>query len=184
MRLGRAWFALVLIVTAFGCTRGSTSKNPPIHVNPNMDRQPKLLAQAESTFFYDGSAMRPPLEGTVARGELREDHALFYGMLDSGDPVTTNPLSVDDHLLSRGEERYQIYCGPCHGSRGNGKGIVATRGNLPAADLNLPRISGQADGQLFQTISDGVGLMPSFKARLPVEDRWAVVAHVRTLQSR
>ena len=175
---------LLLITSLLGCTRGSTSKNPPIHINPNMDRQPKLLAQAESTFFYDGATMRPPVEGTVARGELWEDHALYFGISDTGEPVTAIPLSVDQQLLARGQERYDIYCTPCHGARGNGQGIVATRGSLPAADLQLERIVQQVDGQIYQTISDGVGLMPSFKSRLPVADRWAIVAHVRALQNR
>jgi mono/diheme cytochrome c family protein len=175
---------LLLVAAVLGCTRGSTSKKPPIHINPNMDRQPKLLAQAESTFFYDGAAMRPPVEGAVARGELRDDEALYLGISDSGEPVAAIPLAVDSRILARGEERYEIYCTPCHGSSGNGKGAAATRGGIPAADLHLDRIVQLPDGQVFQTISNGIGLMPSLGARLPVEDRWAIVAHVRALQNR
>ncbi|MDH3254118.1 MAG: cytochrome c [Acidobacteriota bacterium] len=183
MRAVRLLAILVLVVSALACTRGSTSRRPPIHPNPNMDRQPKLLAQAESTFFYDGAAMRQPVDGTVARGKLREDEALYLGT-EAGAPVSTAPVPTSETLLARGEERYEIYCTPCHGSRGNGKGIVATRGSIPAADLHLDRIVQLSDGQIFQTISNGVGLMPSLGARLPVEDRWAIVAHVRELQNR
>lgn len=148
-----------------------------------MDRQPKLLAQAESTFFYDGAAMRQPVEGTVARGALMEDEAFYLGSV-AGTPVDTAPLPANEKLLARGRERYEIYCTPCHGSRGNGKGMAATRGNIPAADLHLERVVQLPDGQIYQTIANGVGLMPSLGARLPAEDRWAIVAHVRQLQNR
>src|SRR5882672_7535599 len=94
--------AIALVFSGCGLLRGCTSGQPPIHINPSMDDQPKLLPQSDSAFFYDGSGMRPPVEGTVARGELREDDAYFRGLGPDGKPVATIPVTVDDALLARG----------------------------------------------------------------------------------
>lgn len=185
MTRASSWAAIALaLLAATGCSRGSTSSRPPIHLNPNMDSQPKVTAQSESTFFSSGAAMQPPVEGTVARGALRHSDLVRHGLLPNGDEAPSNPLAVDAALKERGRERYEIYCSPCHGSSGNGKGIVATRGAMPAANLLEERFRSAPDGRIYSAVQNGVGLMPSFAARIPVEDRWAIVAHVRELQSR
>ena len=177
--------ALSLALAASGCglMRGCTSSKPPIHINPSMDDQPKLLAQASSDFFYDGSGMRHPVPGTVARGELRENDAVFLGKGPDGALVATNPLPVDDALLERGRNRYAIYCQPCHDQRGDGKGILFQRGSIPTASFYTDKVRAYPDGQLFDIITNGSGLMPAYRWPIPPEDRWAIVAHVRALQS-
>ncbi|HEX4822931.1 MAG TPA: cytochrome c [Candidatus Polarisedimenticolaceae bacterium] len=174
---------LVTVMTAgCGILRGCTSSEPPRHPNPSMDDQPKLLAQNESAFFYDGSGMRPPVPGTVARGELRENDAFFLGKGPDGKPVATIPVPVDDTFLSRGRARYAIYCQPCHDPRGDGKGILFTRGNVPTASFHTDKVRGYPDGQIFDIITNGSGLMPAYKWPIPPADRWAIIAHVRELE--
>lgn len=172
--------AIALLVVTTGC-RGCRSSQPPIHVNPSMDHQPKYLPQAESDFFYDGMTMRQPVPGTVARGELREDTVLFDGKDAAGAIVTNSPLAQTPELLARGADRYHIYCEPCHDARGDGKGILFVRGNIPTASLHDPTKTA-TDGHIFDVITNGLGLMPAYKWPLPPEDRWAIIAHVRDLQ--
>ncbi len=168
-----------------GCVvRGCTSSRPPIHINPSMDNQPKLLAQTESTFFYDGASMRAPVPGTVARGELRADPALFEGKDPGGGFVAESPVPVDDAVLERGRERYTIYCAPCHDVRGDGRGILFRRGNVPTASFHQDKIRQYPDGQIFDVITNGVGLMPAYRWPIPPRDRWAIVAWVRALQKK
>ena len=162
--------------------RGCTSSRPPIHPNPNMDRQPKYRAQAASPFFYDGAAMRPEVPGTVARGELFADPALTTGKDETGAFVTANPLAVDEALLARGEERFGIYCAPCHSARGDGKGILWDRAQIASADLHEERLRAMPDGQIFDTITNGLGLMAGYRYPIPPADRWAIIAYVRQLQ--
>jgi len=171
--------AFVLLFSGCGLLRGCTSSKPPIHINPSMDDQPKLLPQAESAFFYDGSGMRQPVPGTVARGELREDDAFFLGRDADGKPVASIPGPVD---AERGRARYAIYCQPCHDPRGDGKGILFQRGNVPTASFHTDKLRGYTDGQLFDVITNGSGLMPAYKWPISPADRWAIVAHVRALQ--
>jgi hypothetical protein len=170
------------VLALAGCVRGCPSSRPPIHINPNMDRQPKYRAQSASDFFYDGATMRPPVPGTVARGELNEDARLHTGKEADGSWVATIPLPVDDALLARGEERFTIYCTPCHDKRGTGEGILKQRAGVATTSLHDPRLLGVPDGQIFGTITDGIGLMPAYRWPIGVEDRWAIVAHVRRLQ--
>jgi mono/diheme cytochrome c family protein len=178
----RAAALLALTAGLSSCVRGCTSSLPPVHPNPSMDDQPKLLAQAESGFFYDGSGMRPPVPGTIARGELREDDAFFLGKGPDGKPVAKIPVPVDDALLARGEARYAIYCQPCHDPRGDGKGILYQRGNVPTASFHTDKVRGYADGQIYDVITNGSGLMPSYRWPIPPKDRWAIIAHVRKLE--
>ena len=175
----------LLLVAAAACggpLRGCTSSQPPIHINPSMYDQPKLLPQSASGFFYDGSGMRLPVPGTVARGELKEDDAFFLGKGADGKPVATIPLTVDDKLLERGRARYAIYCQPCHDPRGDGKGILFQRGNVPTASFYTDKVRGYPDGQIFDIITNGSGLMPAYKWPIPPADRWAIIAHVRELE--
>ena len=175
--------ALVLsTVFLSGCVRGCTSSRPPIHPNPSMDNQPKVRPQSASTFFYDGSSMRQPVPGTVAIGGLKEDTAFFTGKGADGQFVTTNPVTVDDTVLERGKQRYTIYCQPCHDARGDGKGILFTRGNVPTATFHQEKILNYPDGQIFDVITNGQGLMPAYRWPIPPADRWAIIAYVRTLQ--
>jgi mono/diheme cytochrome c family protein len=174
--------AMTLALTGCGLLRGCTSSQPPIHLNPSMDDQPKLLPQSESAFFYDGSGMRKPVEGTVARGELREDDAFFKGIGPDGKPVTTIPVAVDDKLLARGAARYAIYCQPCHDARGDGKGILFQRGNIPTSSFHSDKVRAYSDGQIFDIMTNGSGLMPSYRWPIPPADRWAIIAHIRVLE--
>ena len=142
--------ALVLtsLVAVSGCARGCTSSRPPIHLNPSMDDQPKVRPQTASTFFYNGASMREPVPGTVPIGGLQEDAAFFTGKGADGQFVATIPVTVDEALLERGRQRYGIYCQPCHDARGDGRGILYQRGNVPTADLppgKDPEVPGRAD---------------------------------------
>lgn len=165
-----------------GCARGCTSRRPPIDISPNMDRQPKYLPQGASSFFADGATMRPPVEGTVARGELFVDSALYEGKDEAGEPVAENPLPISEQLLVRGAERFQIYCAPCHGDRGDGKGMLNQRAGVNVASLLDERIRNLPDGQIFDVVTNGLGLMSGYRYPIPAQDRWAIIAHVRTLQ--
>jgi mono/diheme cytochrome c family protein len=174
--------AVASTLSVAGCARGCTSSRPPIHLNPSMDNQPKVRAQAASTFFYNGAAMREPVPGTVAIGELREDAPFFTGKGADGLFVTTNPVPVDEQVVERGRDRYRIYCQPCHDARGDGKGILFQRGNVPTASFHQEKLLVYPDGQLFDVITNGTGLMSGYRWPIPPADRWAIVAYLRTLQ--
>jgi mono/diheme cytochrome c family protein len=174
--------ALASAVFISGCARGCTSSRPPIHLNPSMDNQPKLRPQAASPFFYNGAGMREPVPGTVAIDGLKEDAAFFTGKGADGQFVATSPVTVDERLLARGRDRYHIYCQPCHDARGDGRGILFQRGNVPTASFHQEKILKYTDGQIFDVITNGTGLMAAYKWPIPPEDRWAIVAHVREVQ--
>jgi mono/diheme cytochrome c family protein len=183
---GRVLGALALgsLVTLAGCARGCTSSRPPIQINPSMDEQPKVRAQSASEFFYDGASMRQPVPGTVPIGGLKEDSAFFTGMGADGKPVAAIPVTVDAALLERGRQRYVIYCQPCHDARGDGKGILFQRGNVPTATFHQEKILKYPDGQIFDVITNGRGLMAGYKWPILPADRWAIVAYVRDLQRK
>ncbi len=164
-----------------GC-RGCTSSKPPVHLNPSMDQQPKYRPQAESAFFYDGATMRQPVPGTVARGELNEDRAFFEGKDDAGAVLARSPVEAKPEVLARGSERYRVYCEPCHDPRGDGKGILFQRGNVPTATFHSDLIRNAPDGQLFDVVTNGKGLMAGYRWPIVPADRWAIIAHVRELQ--
>jgi mono/diheme cytochrome c family protein len=178
--LGALAFTSVLALT--GCARGCTSSRPPIHLNPSMDDQPKVRTQTASDFFYNGSAMREPVPGTVPIGGLKEDTAFFTGKGADEQFVATIPVPVNDVLLERGRQRYTIYCQPCHDARGDGRGILFQRGNVPTATFHQEKILKYPDGQIFDVITNGMGLMPAYRWPIPPADRWAIIAHVRELQ--
>jgi hypothetical protein len=167
-----------------GCMRGCSSSDPPVLINFSMFNQPKYKAQAASPFFYDGMTMRPPVPGTIARGHLHQELALSTGMDAGGKPVTTSPVVVDEALLARGAERYGIYCQPCHDERGEGKGILFQRAKVPTANLMEQRIRELPDGAIFDTITNGKGLMASYRYQVVAHDRWAIIAHVRDLEKK
>jgi mono/diheme cytochrome c family protein len=178
--LGVLAFTSVFALT--GCARGCTSSSSPIHLNPSMDNQPKARPQSASTFFYDGSTMRQPVPGTIPIGGLKEDTAFFTGKGADGQFVATIPITSDDALLERGKQRYTIYCQPCHDARGDGKGILFQRGNVPTATFHQEKILKYTDGQIFDIMSNGQGLMPAYKWPIPPADRWAIIAYIRGLQ--
>ena len=186
--IARRWLAGVLALTsvfaASGCARGCTSSRPPIHINPSMDDQPKVLPQTASRFFYDGQSMRQPVPGTIPIGGLNEDTAFFTGKGADGRFVETVPVTVDAALLERGRQRYAIYCQPCHDARGDGKGILFQRGNVPTASFHQEKILNYRDGYIFDVITNGTGLMPGYRWPIPPADRWAIIAHVRELQRK
>lgn len=177
---------VVLAVSVLGF-RGSVSTKPPLELIPDMDHQAKYKPQAASPFFADGRADRPLPPGVVARGDLREDDQLYRGKNSDGTWVRGFPfaLTVDAKLLARGQERYTIYCQPCHGAVGDGNGITKQygMGATPSyADERRLKLTG---GEIFDTITNGSVLnknMLPYADKLVPEDRWAVVAYVRALQ--
>jgi mono/diheme cytochrome c family protein len=176
--------ALVLASTVAltGCARGCTSSRPPIHINPSMDHQSKVLPQTASPFFFNGASMRDPVPGTVAIGGLKEDVALFTGRGADGEYVTTSPVAMTDALRERGHQRYAIYCQPCHDARGDGKGILFQRASVPTSSYHSEKVLKYTDGEIFDIITNGRGLMSGYKWPIPASDRWAIIAHVRELQ--
>jgi mono/diheme cytochrome c family protein len=188
MSAGRRGVLGALVLTSVlalgGCARGCTSSRPPIHLNPSMDDQPKVLAQTASTFFFDGSSMRQPVPGTIPIGGLKEDAAFFTGKGADDQFVATIPVTVDEAFLERGHQRYVIYCQPCHDARGDGKGILFQRGSVPTATYHQEKILKYPDGQIFDVITNGTGLMSGYRWPIPPSDRWAIVAYVRELQRK
>jgi mono/diheme cytochrome c family protein len=181
-RLALGVVALAASLALSGCARGCTSSRPPIHINPSMDDQPKVSPQAASTFFYNGASMREPVPGTIRIGGLKEDAAFFTGKEADGQFIAAIPVPVDDTVVARGRERYEIYCQPCHDARGDGRGILFQRGNVPTGNFHQDKILNYPDGQIFDVITNGVGLMAGYRWPIPPADRWAIVAYVRALQ--
>lgn len=180
----------------FGC-RGSDSKKPPIHLNPNMDLQEKYKAQEESKFFEDGRTMRPIEEGVIPYGDqyqlsspdpdfLKADKAFYEGKDAQGSLVTTLPsleklgFKSTQEMLMRGKERYNIYCTPCHGALGDGNGAVALRGFPNVISLVDPKAP-KSHGQVFKAITFGGAVMASYAYQIKVRDRWAIAAYVELL---
>ena len=169
--------------------RYSTSRTPRIHVFLDMDQQQKFKAQSANSFFRDNRAMRLPVPGTVARGELNADKHYNWGT-NGDDWATTFPsqVKVNADLLARGEERFGIYCTPCHGISGHGDGLVPRRtavsdyGAWLVTDLSSEKGLAHPIGELFNIIGYGINTMPGYRSQIPVEDRWAIVAHVKALQ--
>jgi mono/diheme cytochrome c family protein len=147
-----------------------------------MFNQPKYRPYASSDFFYDGKAMRAPVAGTIARGHLPEDSAIETGKGTDGSPLATSPVAVDAKLVARGHDRFAIYCQPCHDERGEGKGVLFQRAKVPTANLLEKRFRDLKDGEIFDTITNGKGLMPAYRYPIHAADRWAIIAYVRTLQ--
>lgn len=175
-------FALTSALMLTGCARGCTSSRPPIHINPSMDDQAKVLPQTSSEFFFNGSSMRDPVPGTIAVDGLREDEAFFTGKGVDGQFVATIPMTVDEAVLERGRQRYTIYCQPCHDARGDGKGILFQRASVPTASYHQDKILNYPDGRIFDVITNGTGLMQGYRWPIPPSDRWAIAAYVRQLE--
>ncbi len=203
--------SLHLVPLAFiARARVSDSTKPRVHMFLDMDRQAKLKAQADSTVFADGRAMRKPVAGTVAWGDdpaapdasaLAEDDHYFrgYKLTESGETVYfegfPEQVVVDDALLMRGQTQYNTFCFPCHGMEGVGNGPIQQRalklstvgglnGWVQPTNVTDAERAGQTEGQLFNTITNGIRKMAGYGSQVPVEDRWAIVAYLRALQLR
>lgn len=213
-----SWLPLVLIARA----RVSLSKQPAIHIFQDMDNQARYSTQQSSPVFADGRAMRPTVEGTVAWGHdarqtspdaLRADDHYYRGyklVHEAGSDIAKpdyfqqipSQIAVDAKFLQRGQERYNIYCFPCHGMDGQGEGPVSKRALTlmeanpegtawtPPSNIVAVTPDGQLqygpelypDGKLFNVISNGIRNMPAYRSQIDVKDRWAIVAYVRALQ--
>lgn len=168
--------------------RSTNSSSRRIQVIYDMDQQSYHRAQGSSTFFDDQRAMRLPVEGTVSR-EMRETEGPLATGKDGDDWVARVPLDVDLDFVKRGQERFGIFCSPCHGESGRGDGMVARRAEALAegtwttpSDLTAATTVHRPNGELFDIIGHGIRKMPSYAAQIPVEDRWAIVTYVRALQ--
>ena len=147
-----------------------------------MANQPKYQPLEASSFFADGRSARPLPEGTVARGHLNEDSALYTGKTN-GEFVASLPVPLTRAVMDRGRQRYDIYCAPCHGKTGDGQGIVVVRGfQRGPASFHIDRLRQEPVGYFFDVVTKGFGAMQDYAAQTSVEDRWAIVAYVRALQ--
>jgi len=178
------------VLLAMGC-RGATSDKPPIHPNQNMDQQNRIDPQEPFAFFDDGRGMRTYVEGTVARGALQDDDHLYRGRNEDGSFALTLPpadhagkeMKLDAAFLERGQQRYSIYCVPCHDGAGTGDGIVAQRGlNPKPPSFHDERVQSIPVGGLYDIVTNGVRNMAPYRNQLSVRDRWAVASYVRALQ--
>jgi mono/diheme cytochrome c family protein len=188
-------FIIAGVVSILGF-RGSLSEKPPLEVFPDMDRQARYKPQGENSFFEDGRNDRPIPVNTVARGNylnyeqvFSEDFddttlgstAFLQGKNPDGSWVEELPVDADFTLIEMGREKYEIFCSACHGSAGDGNGVTKPYGIL-ATSYHDDRLRNEADGYIYDVITNGKGLMYGLKDRLTPEERWAVVLYVRALQ--
>lgn len=190
MRYFLLLFVLSAVIVGVGLgKRGHTFRKPPVYIFPDMDRQPKLRPQEPNEFFRKtgwGISSQLPVPGTIARGDPYEDSPVNTGKK----PGTTNyidtiPIPVTAELMARGQERFNIYCAACHGQAGDGKGVPTKFGMAVIADLHdtkARRVPQQSDGEIFNTLSYGKGLMQGYAPQIPIHDRWAIIAYLRALQ--
>ena len=147
----------------------------------DMHDQPKFFPQRGTDFYADGRSVRPQVANTVARNQLHGD-GYFYTGMNAGKEGDALPFPVTMQVLERGQERYNVYCTPCHSRVGNGGGMIVQRGYSPAGDLTGDRLSAAPLGHYFNVMSNGYGSMPDYAAQLTPADRWAVAAYLRALQ--
>jgi mono/diheme cytochrome c family protein len=197
----RIIISILLISAALGAAtvgilgfQGKMSRKPPFELFPDMDRQAKLRPMEPFKFFSNGISSQLPPAGTIARsepikttgGEVYhfEDVPFNTGLVTgTTNFIENNPLPVTAALLERGHDRFDIYCAPCHGRLGDGNGITKKIGAMPAvANLHDLRIVKMNDGEIFNTVTHGKGLMGAAGPLIPAEDRWAVIAYLRALQ--
>jgi mono/diheme cytochrome c family protein len=147
----------------------------------DMFNQPKSNPLSQSDFFQDGAASRPIPPHTVARGNLNNDEAFYTGMIRTN-LVTDFPIQITRDVLERGQQRYDIYCMPCHGATGDGNGIVVERGFPAPPSYHIERLRDAPAGHFFDVMTRGYGAMYSYASRVTPEDRWAIAAYIRALQ--
>ena len=189
--IGAALGAAIVGIAGF---RGGLSRKPPIEIFPDMNRQLKLRPMEPDSFFPNGVSSQLPPPGAIARSEPVqtvdgpvypfEDSPVNTGLVTSTTNfIATNPLPVNQELLQRGRERFDIYCAPCHGQLGDGNGITKKIGDMPAvANLHDKRTVEMPDGEIFNTITRGKSTMAAYGPLVPVQDRWAIIAYLRALQ--
>ena len=159
---------LLLLAAAAGCRQ-------------DMHNQPKYKPLRASAFYPDRSSARPIIDETVPRGALQEDVPFFTGKQGTT-PVAEIPFAVDAQVLRRGQERYTIFCSPCHDATGGGLGMVVQRGYRQPPSLHDDRLRSAPAGHYFDVITNGFGAMPPYRAQVPPDDRWAITAYIRALQ--
>ena len=192
-------FLVVLTLSVMGF-RGLRSTLPPIEVFPDMDRQARYKPQAESRFFADGRADRPIPAGTVPYGRsvqrigkdgkisfadpdfLRADDRRYAGKAADGTFARGFPIEVTETMIRRGQNRYLIYCAPCHGALGDGNGITKSYGMVTTPTYHDDRLRTMPEGEIFNTITLGKNTMFPYADKLSPDERWAVIAYVRALQ--
>lgn len=177
---------LSLTLTVFGLAGCSNfpTRSRPIEVFDDMDRQQKYKAQSlyrGQGVFADGRSNRMPVAGTVAVGHLKDDDAVFRGIV-GGQYLGKNPLKIDAALLKTGQGKFNTYCSPCHDRTGSGQGIVPKRTLWLPTNLHEDRVVAMADGEIYDVVSNGRRTMHGYRFQILERDRWAVVAYVRALQ--
>jgi mono/diheme cytochrome c family protein len=165
--LGTTALALALVTLA-GCRQ-------------DMHNQPKYKPLRESDFYADRRSARPLVEGTVARGDLQQDSYYYTGKVN-GQPGNELPMPVTKELLDRGEERYNVFCSPCHSRVGDGNGMIVQRGFKQPPSYHSDRLRRAPIGHFYDVITNGFGAMSEYKSQVPVADRWAIAAYIRALQ--
>ncbi|GIW40245.1 MAG: hypothetical protein KatS3mg076_0822 [Candidatus Binatia bacterium] len=166
LRKAGAW--LVLAMLSVGCRQ-------------DMHDQPRYEPLEESRFFEDGRSSRPLVEGVVPRGFLREDPVRYTGRTEEG-LARDLPFPWTREILERGRERYDIFCSPCHDRAGTGQGMVVLRGFRRPPSFHEERLRSAPLGHFFDVVTNGFGVMPSYRSEIPVDDRWAIAAYIRVLQ--
>jgi mono/diheme cytochrome c family protein len=147
-----------------------------------MGQQPSYRPFQPADLFADGSSAQPPPPDTVPRGQLRDDLALFTGQMN-GQEVDQLPFPATREVLNRGQQRFNIYCVPCHGFAGDGNGIVVQRGFTPPPSFHIDRLRQAPIGHFFVIMSNGFGAMPAYTTQIPAApDRWSIAAYIRALQ--
>jgi mono/diheme cytochrome c family protein len=168
--MGRWTAALgVVLLTAAGCRQ-------------DMHDAPRYDPLEASDLFLNGSSVRPLVPGTVPRGQLNDDTFLHTGKGPDGLPVAAFPFAITHVELDRGQDRFNVYCSPCHGRTGEGNGMVVQRGYRQAQSMHIDRLKLAPVGYFYDVITNGFGVMPDYRTQIPVEDRWKIVAYVRALQ--
>ena len=162
-------FASLAAVAASGCRQG-------------LFNQQKLIPLRPGALWENSSSARPLPAGTVPRGFEREDSAYFKGTGPDGKFVTELPVQLTKELLLRGQERYNIFCSPCHGRTGDGLGMIVQRGFKRPPSFFIDRLRNERIGYFFDVDTNGFGKMSGYAAQVPVRDRWAIAAYIRTLQ--
>jgi hypothetical protein len=168
MKFALATAATLAVLATAGCRQ-------------DMHDQPKFIPQRGTDFYSDGRSARPQVENTVARGQLHED-TYYYSGLVNGKEGDGMPFPVTMDVLERGQERYNIYCTPCHSRVGNGVGMIVQRGYSKAGNFHTARLQTAPLGHFFKVITNGYGSMPEYASQVPPQDRWAIVAYIRALQ--
>ncbi len=146
-----------------------------------MAAEPRAKTYAPSAFFTDGTSARPLETGVVPRGEQQADALLYTGQLN-GQPADKFPFPITRDVITRGQERFDIYCAPCHGLAGNGDGPIVKRGFTAPPSYHIDRLRQAPVGHFFDVITNGFGAMPSYAEQVAVRDRWAIIAYIRALQ--